>query len=553
MTNINYTKKVKVLSLMVFLVILLVCAGVFLIYLKDKKSFSGVMVEEMVTNYDFTKKVDPKLVEAKGVEFGHAGRVWINSLNESFVYNKNGEIVKTKNYAGGLSELRVKADGVMTGLLFSPGHKFKKDAFIFPTEEGKVFGWHKGDDGIEPLFATERFSSPGAKFTSITSVENDFVVRIYLTDFKNKKILVLDDNYNPLEYINNNAFQDKTLPANFSPYIIKSNQENIFVIYLKKDSEHNPVSCSGCALVNVYTQDGKFVRRLLDGEKLNLPSAIVFPRREILGYKNTVLVGNGADGKINIFDLRLGKFIKSLQKDGKDLEIFGINSLSFGTGNGAGSMNDLFYTSFSDGKSVYGKIIIPASQQEPVKRDGPGEERLETDKTLIFEKNEISFQDVVENLQKGCISPTEEESYLFCLDSRLEKKIHELGKLLTKITNDLLILDVEFTKNSEGANYLEQNSENLILIKSFNIKSWLTEKEKECRLNLIVNYNELALEKSIKLCQYKAAENLLLNLYVNRADWIRYYVSDGSPIKNPVTDKFKILRDEEEFRANNSY
>lgn len=519
-----------------------------------------VMVEYIVTNFDNQKSVDTKLLNANGVEFGHSGRVWVNGSDESIVYNKGGEIVKTKNITGGLSELRVKVDASLSGLLFSPGHKFKKDAFIFPTLDGKVYGWHKGDDGIEPLVATERFSLPTAKFTSITSIENDAVSRIYLADFKNNQIMVLDDLYKPVQSPLENSFQDENIPADYAPYVIKSNQENIFVVYVKKDIENKPVACHGCALVNVYSSDGKFIRRLIESKELNLPSAIVFPTREIFGFKNTLLVANQGDGKIHLFDLRSGKYLKSISNSGKDLVLPGINSLSFGTGNGAGSMNDLFFTSHSENKSIYGKITLPSEEINKIKNndndffyDSENKERLNVDKSLLFERKGVTFEETINNLQSGCISPEKEENYLYCLEGKLGKKILELEKLKTKIIKDLEILEGEFSNNPEGMVFAEQNLKNLMFIRSVNTEVWFAQKEKECRLQLVPNYKDEALEKSVKLCLYKATEDMLMSLYIIRADWIRYYVSDGSPIKKPVTEKFKALREEEEFRANNSY
>jgi hypothetical protein len=383
-------------------------------------------------------------------------------------------------------------------------------------------------------------------FSGISSIENEKEAKIYLTDFKNGRIIILDENYTEVK---SKGFEDENLPPRYAPFTIKVAGENIYVGYNKKEEDGARMACIDCGLVNVFDKEGKFVRRLVEGSGLNMPVSLVFAPK-VMGYKNVLLVANEGDGKINLYDASTGKYLETLKRGKRDLVIEGLNSIAFGTANGAGSANDLFFTSSHEFKNIYGKIIFPVVTE---KDKSNLDERQANDKLLIFENEKKSYEEIIDSLQNGCVVPEGETGYLYCLDERLEKKIFEIEKLQNRILSDLNILQKEFKVNSAGEKFLSHNQENINFLETQNLRSWIVAKTKECHIKLSPNYIGENLEKAVSLCVYDSAENFLKDLYVLRASWVRFYISLGSEIEKPLTAEFQKLRDEEEFRSNNAY
>ena len=95
------------------------------------------------------------------------------------------------------------------------------------------------------------------------------------------------------------------------------------------DEVHGP----GLGYVDVYTANGKLLKRLVSGGDLNAPWGLALAPKGFGAFAGALLVGNFGDGKIHAYDPSTGEARGALQyADGSDVAIDGLWSLQFGNG-----------------------------------------------------------------------------------------------------------------------------------------------------------------------------------------------------------------------------
>ena len=120
----------------------------------------------------------------------------------------------------------------------------------------------------------------------------------------------------------------------------------------------NPLVAPGNGIVNVFDQEGNFVRRFDSGGPLNAPWGIVQAPANFGGFSNDILIGNFGDGTINAFDPATGNFLGQLKDTtGKVIINPGLWALVFRS-DGVGSPNTLYFTAGSSGEDhgLFGAI-----------------------------------------------------------------------------------------------------------------------------------------------------------------------------------------------------
>lgn len=318
----------------------------------------------------FAPTTDEKLTDAWGLEFGHTGRVWLTgSSGFSTVYNAEGTVVMTKDARGKDVPLAVtipSAAGTdeaapLTGTIFSDKDDFSGDSFVFVTEQGTIAGWHKLANGFEPLTATMHIDNfeAGAVYKGAAAAKTDGRWRLYAANFAQNKVEVYDTNYKPVEVAG--AFSDSSMPADFAPFNIKEIGGELYVTYAKQSIDKaNDVQGAGNGYVNVFSTEGTLLRRFAEGGMLNSPWGMALAPKDFGALSNRLLVGNFGDGHISVFDAKSGKYLGAVKNDkGETLQIDGLWSLTFGTNNGAGKSNELFFASgpSAEDQGLYGKLV----------------------------------------------------------------------------------------------------------------------------------------------------------------------------------------------------
>ena len=322
---------------------------------------------------------DDKLTDAWGLEFGDPGRVWVNANSGySIVYDGTGKVIQVKDakHPGQTVDLRVqipvdpKATPIggpapLTGMIFNPlhgkpGSPFEGDAFAFVSEQGVIAGWQPLADGTDPLNAKIRVDNfaAGAVYKGVTSMQTAAGWQLYVANLGQGTVDVFDAKYQPVK--NDDAFQDPSLPVGYAPFNIKAIGGKFYVTYaVQAIDKANDVKGPGNGLLDVYDADGKFIKRLVTGGLLNSPWGLALAPAKYGPLAGKLLVGNFGDGYIHVYDPSSGEYVGTVAENGKALQIDDLWALTFGTDNGAGSSDQLFFSAGSSAESqgIFGQLL----------------------------------------------------------------------------------------------------------------------------------------------------------------------------------------------------
>jgi uncharacterized protein (TIGR03118 family) len=283
---------------------------------------------------DGAGEVDKDLLNPWGVAFSPTGIIWIsdNHSGVTTVYNNEGETVLP---AVAIPFRDQHKGGAPTGVVFNnttdfiaPGAGTKKSVFIYATENGTVAVWNGADSTVT---VADR-SAANAIYKGIAICKDGPDNFLYLADFRNGKIDVLDKNFNYVD----KPFADPDLPAGFAPFNVKAIGGKLYVTYAKQGPDReDDESGNGNGYVDVFNPDGSFVKRFASAGTLNspwglaqIPSAMGNTQNAFGIAEGSILIGNFGDGRINIFDVT-GNYKGQLMKTGAPLTISGLWDISF--------------------------------------------------------------------------------------------------------------------------------------------------------------------------------------------------------------------------------
>lgn len=536
----------------IFYALFIVLSSVLVIILA-KHFFRNSLLksEEINISFNEQKIVDDKsILGGTGLEFGHAGRIWLNTLSGySNVYSGLGEVVQTKTVDGSSTSLFVKVPGTPTGMIFSDENSFSGDAFVFVTKEGKIFGWHKDKKtSIEPLVATLRVdnSTTSAIYTGATSIKNKNGWELLVADNANNKIEVYDESFKRVDM--GNKFVNKAIDQRFSVFNLKEINQNIYVTYKTKDY---------VGAISIFDADGNFVKNLVVGDELQAPYGLAIAPTNFGKVSNALLVGDIVSGNILAIDPINGKFITKFKNEkGGYLKVEGLQTLTFGTNNGAGKTNELF-VSTKTGFSKLQMILDENSQQNKKieNTDLTDEEKVEQE---FLEQNDfrVKYTDLNNELKKICILRSSD-----CLQGVLLQKQEELETIYNKIFSDTKIIEAEWQKQNFDESVKKAKTEKLeavlLQLKKQDPESFQDFIKNECAVYTNNFYSGTSADNMQTICQIYKTENWLKELYVLRSIYIRIELGPlGEVQKNNLkiqTKEFKDVIDAEESRIGKSY
>ena len=119
------------------------------------------------------------------------------------------------------------------------------------------------------------------------------------------------------------------------------------------------VAGRGNGFVDVFTNDGALVKRLVTRGQLNSPWGLALAPASFGRFGGELLVGNFGDGRINAYNLKTGTHLGQLRStNGKPIDIDGLWALMFGNGNAA-KTGELVFSAGPDEEShgLLGKIV----------------------------------------------------------------------------------------------------------------------------------------------------------------------------------------------------
>lgn len=271
-------------------------------------------------------RIDNNIANACGIAISPKGSIWIasNHTGKCVVYDKDGNqaIAPVNTPLNGFSN-GASPNGVVYNSTSSFAINSQPAKFIFSTDDGIITGWSSGNATINKA---DR-SSAKSVYKGIAIANDGTGDFIYAADFSNSKIDVFDQAFS---YVANTAFEDPTIPAGYAPFNIRAINGMLFVTYAKQKFPNNRDYESGVGngYVNIFSPDGKFLKRFCSEGMLNAPWGITQAPAEFGQLANAILIGNVGDGRINVFDAS-GNYKGQLENNGTPISVNGLWDIAF--------------------------------------------------------------------------------------------------------------------------------------------------------------------------------------------------------------------------------
>jgi uncharacterized protein (TIGR03118 family) len=309
-------------------------------------------------------RTDPGLINPWGIAFIPGQTFWIanNKAGSSEVLDVTGALQSPSRIV--IPSPSSDIPSAPTGIVFNP---IADDFFVrgtpaqllFATEDGTVSTWAE-IDGTFPETATLAINNSvaGTVYKGL-AILTPACCREYLAlaDFRDGFIVPYDISFNRLATLG--TFTDPDLPRGYVPFNIQQIGDQVFVTFALQDAaKHDPVAGAGNGIVDIFAQEGVFIRRFVSNGPLNAPWGIVQSAAGFGPFSNDILIGNFGDGTINAFNPSNGNFLGSLKDStGNVIRNAGLWGLIF-RADGVGDPNAHYFTAGGDNEKhgVFGTI-----------------------------------------------------------------------------------------------------------------------------------------------------------------------------------------------------
>lgn len=265
-------------------------------------------------------RIDPALVNPWGISFSPTSPLWIsaNHTSVSVIYDKDGMTV--------IPPVTIQnGNGAPTGQVFNGTTGFvipetgKPARFIFCGEDGTITAWNGGPAAV---LVADR-SNEEAVYKGLAMANDGTGNFLYAADFKGSKIDVFDSTFT---YVTDKPFQDASIPGNYGPFNIRNIDGKLYVTYAKHLAPDNEDDQKGAGngYVDIFSTDGKLIKRFASRGALNSPWGIVPSAAGFTSVSGAILIGNFGDGLINVYTSD-GNFVGSLKdSSGHNIAIEGL-------------------------------------------------------------------------------------------------------------------------------------------------------------------------------------------------------------------------------------
>ncbi|MES1254227.1 MAG: TIGR03118 family protein, partial [Acidobacteriota bacterium] len=231
--------------------------------------------------------------------------------------------------------------------------------FVFVTTDGTINAWRSNTAAsMDTAVIVKDYSDHGPDqihelphlpaFTGVAmSADARVANRVYVTDFQNSTVRVLDNRW--VDITARVPFaRPAAMRADFSPYNIQLLGTRLYVAFAAVDADAEEpatdVPGPGAGQIVAYDLDGHIVQEFADAGRLNSPWGLAIAPASFGPFGGTLLVGNFGDGTIAAFDLATGAFRDYLRDEaGKPISIDGLWGLAFGNGVSLGDADSLYF------------------------------------------------------------------------------------------------------------------------------------------------------------------------------------------------------------------
>ena len=324
---------------------------------------------------------DPDLVNAwglsasPGTDAAPGSPLWVsdNGTDKTTLYAgaPANTVIKVATFPNGIDV----TSGAPTGQVFNSdtntNHFVVHDAagnsaravFIFASENGGIDGWNPGIGATAPGPSTHTEvavkNGANAVYKGLAqAVASDGNTYLYAANFRSGRVEAYDDTFTPV-VLPGGLFVDRKIPVGYAPFNVQELAGQLYVTYAQQDDTlHDDVAGQGNGFVDVFTNDGAFVKRLVTRGQLNSPWGLALAPAGFGRFGGALLVGNFGDGTINAYDINNGARLGQLRGTNGPIAIDGLWGLRFGNGNAA-KTGELLFSAGPDGEShgLLGKIV----------------------------------------------------------------------------------------------------------------------------------------------------------------------------------------------------
>jgi uncharacterized protein (TIGR03118 family) len=374
--------------------------------------------------FDAGAMIDEHLVNPWGIALrppGAGGHIWVSNASNASTSTFVGDAGGTPLHQDGLKLVPLDGprvsyeDGVanVTGQAYNiasdfpgqeiefpvsgPGTDLSKNPavplgvihgsakFVFVTTDGTINAWRSGTTAsMNSAVIVKDYSDHGpdqirglAHLPAFTGVAMSALPRkgnrLYVADFQNRTIRVLDARWNdvtaavPFEHPAN-------LPLGYGPFNIQLLENRLYVAFAELDADaEEPATdlpAPGAGRVVAYDLDGRIVKEFASTPLLNSPWGLAIAPKDFGPFAGALLVGNFGDGTIVAFDATSGA-VKDILRDasGEPIRLDGLWGLSFGNGVSLGDADSLYFAAGPNGEQdgIFGRIrhAVPAKNPTP--------------------------------------------------------------------------------------------------------------------------------------------------------------------------------------------
>lgn len=299
---------------------------------------------------------DPLLVNAWGLARGATSPWWVadNLSGWSTLYTATGAVQGLKvlipTAGNGPANLKgLNGPGTPTGVVFNGSSEFqvqgKHAVFLFATLDGTISAWAPGVNANQATLVVDNpapNTPTSPMYTGLAITNRPSGNLLYAADNTNDRIDMYDGSFKLVK-----SFGDPAIPPTFSVNGVQDINGLVYVAYAAPD----PTVPDG--FVDVFEEDGTFVKTLIEGLPLNQAWGIALAPSNFGPLSNTLLVSNNSkDGTINGFNPKTGEFVGTIRNaEGRKIIFNNTWAIAFGSGipdkNGVlvnGAQNELFVT-----------------------------------------------------------------------------------------------------------------------------------------------------------------------------------------------------------------
>jgi uncharacterized protein (TIGR03118 family) len=195
--------------------------------------------------------------------------------------------------------------GGATGMILANG---TKASFIFSTLDGTISGWNSKVGATNAVPATicqivVNNNAAGASYPGLAILNTSTRSYVLAANFgTGNTIEVYDDTFKATKLAG--SFTDPSLPAGYGPFAVHVLGSQVWVSYAQRTATapFTAVPGRGNGIVSVFDNAGNFVARAVTGGNLNAPWGVAFAPASFGIFSNDLLIGNFADGMINVYD-----------------------------------------------------------------------------------------------------------------------------------------------------------------------------------------------------------------------------------------------------------